>query len=129
MVVRGTKDIPISDKVTVENLIMEKIKEWRTPGSSGESPMAIQHKYGTSISTYNSAHSGDSPVKNWGGIGVIDLPDREGLHHDVFASHVEKVRGCWHCPMACPPSNLAYGHPFPNICILSHLPSKSLYKP
>jgi len=32
------------------------------------------------------AHSGDSPVKNWGGIGVIDVPNREGLHQDVFAA-------------------------------------------
>ena len=40
--------------------------------------------------TYNSAHSGDSPVKNWGGIGVIDLPDRAGLHRDVIRSRVER---------------------------------------
>ena len=53
--------------------------------------MDEMHKYGTSAGAYNSAHSGDSPVKNWGGIGVIDLPDRSGLHRDIFAARVEKM--------------------------------------
>jgi len=59
------------------------------------------HEYGTSAGAYNSAHSGDSPVRNWGGIGVIDLPDRAGLHRDNFAARVVKRNGCWHCPIAC----------------------------
>jgi aldehyde:ferredoxin oxidoreductase len=63
--------------------------------------MQEMHQYGTSAGVYDSAYSGDSPIKNWGGVGVIDLPDREGLHRDVFASRVEKRIGCWHCPIAC----------------------------
>jgi len=101
VVARGSMDVPIADKAAAENLRMEKIKVWRTLGPSGESQMDRQHKYGTSFGTYNSAHSGDSPVKNWGGIGVIDLPDRSGLHHDVFASRVERGHGCWHCSLRC----------------------------
>jgi aldehyde:ferredoxin oxidoreductase len=34
-------------------------------------------------------------------VGVEDMPDRSGLHHDVFAARVEKSHGCWHCPIAC----------------------------
>jgi aldehyde:ferredoxin oxidoreductase len=59
------------------------------------------HKYGTSALTGNSAHSGDTPVKNWGGVGVKDLPDVEGLKAEVLAGYVEKLTGCWHCPVAC----------------------------
>ena len=101
VVARGTMDVPIADKTAAENLRMEKIKVLRTPGPSGMSRLEEQHKYGTSSITYNSAHSGDSPVKNWGGVGVVDLPDRAGLHADVFAARVEKRHGCWHCPIAC----------------------------
>ena len=97
----GTLDIPLADKTSVEGIRIEQIKAWRTPGKSGVSHADELHKYGTSIGAYNSAHSGDSPVKNWGGIGVIDVPDREGVHPDVFTARLEKISGCWHCPLAC----------------------------
>ncbi len=101
VVARGTMDIPVADKAAVEKIRADQIKAWQTPGPTGMSAMERNHKYGTSFSTYNSAHSGDSPVKNWGGVGVIDLPDRAGLHHDVFAALVERGHGCWHCPLRC----------------------------
>ena len=97
VVARGTMEVPIADKVAAMNLRMEHIKSWQTPERSAH-PM---HQFGTSAGAYNAAHSGDSPVKNWGGIGVIDLPDREGLSANVIATRVEKLSGCWHCPIAC----------------------------
>jgi aldehyde:ferredoxin oxidoreductase len=93
-------EVPIADKATVIDLRTKQIQEWWTKGTN-TAPMKEMHKYGTSIVTYNAAHNGDSPVKNWGGIGIIDLPNRSGLHHDVFAARVEKHHGCWHCPIAC----------------------------
>jgi aldehyde:ferredoxin oxidoreductase len=51
--------------------------------------------------TDNSARTGDTPVKNWGGIGVNDMPDVKGLNKDVLATYVQKLGGCWHCPVAC----------------------------
>ena len=101
VVARGSMEVPVSDKATVEKIRMEQIKVWRTPWPSGVSELEEMHQYGTSHGTYDSAHSGDSPVKNWGGVGVIDLPDRSGLHYDVFAARVERRHGCWHCPIAC----------------------------
>ena len=97
LVARGTMAVPISDKVATSNLRMEHVKSWQTPERSVH-PM---HQFGTSAGAYNAAHSGDSPVKNWGGIGVIDLPDREGFKANVIAERVEKLSGCWHCPIAC----------------------------
>ena len=97
VVARGTKEVPLADKATAMKLRMEHVKTWQTPERSAH-PM---HKYGTSGGAYASAYSGDSPVKNWGGIGVIDVPDRSGLHADVIAAGVEKLSGCWHCPIAC----------------------------
>src|SRR5262249_39290097 len=39
--------------------------------------------YGTSGATARSAHSGDSPVKNWGGAGSVDFPDVSPITGDV----------------------------------------------
>jgi aldehyde:ferredoxin oxidoreductase len=59
------------------------------------------HKYGTSHVAEGFAHSGNTPVKNWGGVGVIDFPDPSGLSGDAAVANVETRRGCWHCPVAC----------------------------
>ena len=59
------------------------------------------HKFGTSALTAMSAVSGDTPVKNWGGIGVKEMTDVTGLKNDVLATYVTKLGGCWHCPVAC----------------------------
>ena len=101
VVARGTMEIPINDKAAAVRISQEHVKFMRIVGPSGLSLIDRMHRYGTSYTTYESAHSGDSPVKNWGGIGVIDFPDIAGLHHDVFAARVEKGHGCWHCPLRC----------------------------
>ena len=101
IVVRGTREVPVFNNNLAESLRKEQIKVWQVPGPGGMSDIDRQRKYGTSFSTYGSAHSGDSPVKNWGGVGIIDLPDRAGLHHDVFAAKVERGHTCWHCPKIC----------------------------
>jgi aldehyde:ferredoxin oxidoreductase len=60
------------------------------------------HTLGTTGITAGSAHSGDSPVKNWGGVGIIDFvnaPKIDGA--STINPRMEKSYGCWHCPMAC----------------------------
>ena len=98
VVARGTMEVPIADEAAVQNLRTELIKVWNVDNSPRTVAM---RKYGTSSQTYDAAYSGDSPVKNWGGVGVIDLPDRAGLHPDAVAAGVERRHGCWHCPKAC----------------------------
>jgi aldehyde:ferredoxin oxidoreductase len=101
VVARGTKEVTIYDKVAAHHFIVEHIKTLKVVGPIGMSPMQKQKRYGTSFTTYNSAHSGDAPVKNWGGVGVRDFPERSGIHHDVFLARVEKGHACWHCPIGC----------------------------
>jgi aldehyde:ferredoxin oxidoreductase len=101
IVARGTKEVVIADKIAAQKYIMAHIKTLTIVGSLGISPMEKHHKYGTSYTNYTAAHSGDAPVKNWGGVGVVDFPNRDGLHPDVFAGLVEKGHGCWHCPIRC----------------------------
>ena len=102
VVARGTMEIPIADKITAKKIGTEQIKIRQTHGSSSRlSRMEEMQWYGTSAMTYNWAYSGDSAVKNWGGVGVIDLPDRAGLRHDAFAVLVERGHACWQYPLAC----------------------------
>jgi aldehyde:ferredoxin oxidoreductase len=98
VVARGTMPVNVADKEAIDRLRKEHVKALSAPG-----PMNLEglHKYGTSALTANSAHSGDTPVKNWGGVGIKDLPDVDGLKADVLAGYVEKLGGCWHCPVAC----------------------------
>ena len=60
--------------------------------------------FGTTGITANSAVSGDSPVKNWGGVGIVDLVDdfdMSGLNGPAMNESMEKKYACWHCPVAC----------------------------
>ena len=102
VVARGTMAVSVADRATLDILRAEQIKSYQTPGPGGRpSFMENFHKYGTSSGGYNSAHTGDSPAKNWGGVGIVDMPDRSDLHGDLIAEDVAKLTGCWHCPIAC----------------------------
>jgi aldehyde:ferredoxin oxidoreductase len=101
VVARGSMEVPIADKETLDKLRAEHVKGLQSPGMGGEPFLDRFHKYGTSGLTAMSAHSGDTPVKNWGGIGVIDLPDRAGLEADALMAKLDRRAGCWHCPIAC----------------------------
>jgi aldehyde:ferredoxin oxidoreductase len=60
--------------------------------------------FGTTGITSNSAVSGDSPVKNWGGVGIVDLVDQydmSGATGPAVNESMEKKYACWHCPVAC----------------------------
>jgi aldehyde:ferredoxin oxidoreductase len=59
------------------------------------------HSFGTPGILNASAMSGDSPVKNWGGVGPIDFPEGAELTGAAIAAKMERPYGCWHCPVAC----------------------------
>jgi aldehyde:ferredoxin oxidoreductase len=58
-------------------------------------------EHGTAFVTAGSAHSGDSPVKNWGGVGVRDFPDVEPLRAENITSQRIKKYACYGCPIGC----------------------------
>jgi aldehyde:ferredoxin oxidoreductase len=59
------------------------------------------HTYGTGGMAGRSALSGDSPVKNWDGVGVIDFPDVKPFDGDNVIANLDKHVACWHCPIGC----------------------------
>ncbi len=63
----------------------------------------ILKKYGTMGITAMSAESGDSPVKNWEGVGFKDFPlDRASkISDDQVIKYQSKKYGCFACPVQC----------------------------
>ncbi|MBN2473386.1 MAG: aldehyde ferredoxin oxidoreductase family protein [Pirellulales bacterium] len=58
------------------------------------------HQYGTSGLTAASCASGDTPIKNWGGVPE-DFPTASKISDDAVAAIEKKKYGCWRCPIAC----------------------------
>lgn len=60
--------------------------------------------YGTGVGTAASALNGDSPVKNWGGVGIVDFGEEKaaGLGVPSFEEkyHTKKY-ACANCPLGC----------------------------
>lgn len=62
------------------------------------------HNFGTTGITAASALNGDSPVRNWGGVGILDLGPENARKIDggtAINPKMEKSYGCWRCPVAC----------------------------
>jgi aldehyde:ferredoxin oxidoreductase len=98
VVARGTKTVPVASK---EEVLQQRKQHVKDMNGAGPLSLPSLHRFGTSGLTYGGAHSGDTPIKNWGGIGVKDLPDIENLREEVLETRVSKLGGCWHCPIAC----------------------------
>ncbi|MEE8419365.1 MAG: aldehyde ferredoxin oxidoreductase family protein [Dehalococcoidales bacterium] len=101
VVARGTQKVPVANATQANELRKEHVASLRQPGPTGRSFIDNFHTYGTSSMTPRSAHSGDSPVKNWGGVGIVDFPDIEGLNADTAIANVKKRVTCWRCPIGC----------------------------
>lgn len=95
VVVKGEMKVSLADIDKANEIRKAHMAEIKGPGLEGF------HHYGTCVHTDESVHSGDSPVKNWGGIGVIEVPDVSGLDKDILNAGVFRRTGCWRCPAAC----------------------------
>jgi aldehyde:ferredoxin oxidoreductase len=94
--VRGEAKVPISNNDAMDKLRKEYLAIInKSPARNG------LHTFGTCSHTDDSAHSGDTPVKNWGGIGILEMDDVSGLSKEMFNANVVKTGGCWRCPVAC----------------------------
>ncbi len=96
VVAKGNKEVPIADIEATNKLRTEHIEDLKESGF-----LERFHQYGTGGHGDMSAHSGDTPVRNWGGIGVFDVPDVSGLNKDKVIANLDKRIGCWRCPAAC----------------------------
>jgi aldehyde:ferredoxin oxidoreductase len=95
VVVKGDAQIPLANAELANNLRKEYLPKLRSPISQG------LHTWGTASHAAASIHSGDTPIRNWGGVGVVHIPDTSGLEKEQINSDIDKLTGCWHCPIAC----------------------------
>ncbi len=96
VVVKGEGKVPLADADAVDKLRKDHLAIInKTPAREG------LHTFGTSSHTDSSAHSGDTPVKNWGGVGVIEMPDTSGLSKELLNANLASRHGCWRCPVVC----------------------------
>jgi aldehyde:ferredoxin oxidoreductase len=97
VVVKGKMQVPMHDENGIKELRKKILKE-----ATGFFP--ILHEHGTAGITHDSALSGDSPVKNWGGAGTVDFPsERAKKISDDAVTGLDsyKAYACWGCPIAC----------------------------
>jgi len=100
--VTGNMEVPIADKAAADALRKEQTQVLLNPPPGPMQEMnKMMPKYGTTSMTDQNAHSGDTPVKNWGGAGVTDLPDVSGLAKEAATHNRKKAEPCWHCPISC----------------------------
>ncbi|TFF94972.1 MAG: aldehyde ferredoxin oxidoreductase, partial [Promethearchaeota archaeon] len=63
----------------------------------------IYHNVGTSVANTLSAETGDTPIKNWGGIGMYDFPyaQSKNISANEIQKYKQKEYGCFSCPVQC----------------------------
>jgi aldehyde:ferredoxin oxidoreductase len=96
--VRGTGRIKAADPNRVKKLDATIREGMKT------APFAASFREGgTGAGTAVSALSGDSPVKNWGGVGIVELSPEaaEKVSSAATAKYRTKRYACARCPLGC----------------------------
>ena len=92
--VKGSMTVPLADE--------DKVRELRkTYLAKIGGPIEVLRKFGTTFTTAPSIESGDSPVRNWGGIAVNDFPDASPIGGEAVHVHRLKSVACYRCPIGC----------------------------
>jgi len=99
--VTGRQEVPIADIEAANRLRREFIAALKTAQLMGQSYLEQYQKYGTSGLTVAMIQMGSTPIKNWGGVAVVDFPDDSGVGGEAPSANLKKSEGCWHCPVIC----------------------------
>ena len=97
--VHGTGDVNVADPQRIQAInkrLAEAMKD--NPAAAGFGT------YGTGVGTGASALSGDSPVKNWGGVGITDFGEESAdkVAAPTFdAKYKTSKYACAYCPLGC----------------------------
>ncbi len=95
VVVKSTRQMILQHDKEARNVMRSSMDEFVAPVRD------FFRSVGTTGITSKSAHDGDSPVQNWGGVGVEVFSEVDGLKGKVVNEKMEKHYACWHCPLAC----------------------------
>lgn len=98
ILVRGTGNIPVADMERLQSITRDVVKTIKG------SPASLAFgDHGTGLGTAASALSGDSPVKNWGGVGISDYGEENAVALSAKAMDKYKTKkyACASCPLGC----------------------------
>ena len=80
-----------------------------------ETDRYVMTHWGTCGITALAANTGDSPVKNWKGVGYLDFPTNKAqyISNDYVTQYETQRYGCHHCPLRCGAKLSIPDGPFP----------------
>jgi aldehyde:ferredoxin oxidoreductase len=99
--VTGSQEVPIADVEAANRLRREFMTELGNMAFMGNSFLESYRKYGTSGGTERMIQVGSTPIKNWGGVAIVDFPDSSGVGGEAPSVNLERTEGSWHCPVIC----------------------------
>jgi len=92
--VKGRMKVPLANE--------EKARELRRKWQAKLGGHIVWLKpFGTPFLVDIGVQSGDSPVKNWTGVGVIDFPAFQSLAKEAVIERTDKKFACYMCPIGC----------------------------
>ncbi len=99
--VRGTGKVRVADqeKLSETNrMLLDRLKNGPTAPI-----LKAFGEWGTGMMTSDSALSGDTPVKNWGGVGVVDFGEEKARRLDAknMDKYKKKKYACANCILGC----------------------------
>jgi len=92
--VKGKMKVPLADEKRAKELRRKYL------GKLGGHIVWLK-PIGTPFLVDIGVQSGDSPVKNWGGVGVIDFPDVKPIAKEAVIERRSKRFACYLCPIGC----------------------------
>jgi len=96
------KAVAVKGKMKVPLANEEKTKELRKKWQAELGGHIVWLKpFGTPFLVDIGVQTGDSPVKNWTGVGVIDFPDFQPLAKEAVIERRSKKFACYMCPIGC----------------------------
>jgi aldehyde:ferredoxin oxidoreductase len=93
---RGDMKVPIADEARLHTLRQQYLAQLRE--SDG---VMFMNEYGTPGGLATAVEIGDTPVKNWSGVGPIDFPTAEEISDNKVIQYQWKRYACFRCPVAC----------------------------
>lgn len=97
IVALGGKKVPLADPDLVESLRKKYTQQMR----DGVGFAYTYNTTGTPGYVERGALNGDSPVKNWFGVGERDLKDTSEYRYENIEKYKTKKKSCYRCPMGC----------------------------
>ena len=89
-------EIPIADAEGYKRAMAEHREFLKT-----QPRYTIMRQYGTCGSMAGLVAKGDTPIRNWSGVGERDFPTAKQISDDAVIALETKKYACWRCPMAC----------------------------